>query len=82
MPYISVKPCLAYFFYGYRVCLLQNSNPLGCYLAEYADCKSRPRKWVPPDYGIWHPQLDSEFPHLIFEQFPQGFNELQMHSLR
>src|SRR5712692_10130535 len=43
---------------------------------------ARPREGLAPDDLVGEPQLPSQFPDFIFEQFPQGLDQLEPHARR
>ena len=66
----------------YRIGLLQHGNPLLGDFTQDPDRQPRSGEGMSPDGDLINAQGQAQFPDFILEQFPEWFNQLQLHRIR
>ena len=75
------QPIPVHFFDVDIVCILQNAHLFTCDIAQNSHSKARPREGVTLNQMLGHLQLVAHTAHLVLEQPPQRFAQLQLHIL-
>src|SRR5215203_5561520 len=81
LPQLAVEPCVSYLVLQHGVSFAKDLQPLCRDVPYDPDREPWPREWLPPDEPLGHPELPRNDAHLVLEEVPQGFDEVEVHDL-
>src|SRR5690606_35462587 len=81
LPQLAVETRLADFLDDDGVGFAQHVAPRLGDLAQHPHGQPGPREGMAPDHVFGQPKLETEAPHLVFEQLAQGLDHTDLHAL-